>query len=239
MNILVTGGASGLGEAITRKLAADSRNKVYFTWAGSTENADALMKDLPNTQGFHCDFHSESDVQRLLGLIDEFELHGLVNNAMAGIRIEHFHKLPADYFGRSFNENVAPVMCITQEVIRSFRKARFGKIVTILTSYLAGNAPIGLSEYVSIKAYLHSMAKCWATENARYNITSNCVSPSFMLTPLNKETDERVIEQMTAAHPLKKLLTPEESAQVVAFLIEAPQHVNGVNLFINAGERVV
>jgi NAD(P)-dependent dehydrogenase (short-subunit alcohol dehydrogenase family) len=166
-------------------------------------------------------------------------LHGLVNNAMTGMVIERFHKLPPDQFSRSFNENIAPVMRITQEVIRHFRKARFGKIVTVLTSYLACTPPVGVSEYVSLKAYLHSMAKSWACENARYGITSNCVSPSFMLTPLNRNADERVVAQMTASHPLERLLTPGETAQAVAFLMEATQQINGINLLINAAEHVV
>ena len=99
--------------------------------------------------------------------------------------------------------------------------------------------PIGLSEYVANKAYLLSMSKSWAHENSKYNVTSNSISPSFMMTPLNKFEDERLVENMTKAHPLKTLLKEEEVAEAVSFLINASQQINGINLPINAAENVV
>ncbi|HWJ91875.1 MAG TPA: SDR family oxidoreductase, partial [Flavisolibacter sp.] len=65
-----------------------------------------------------------------------------------------------------------------------------------------------------------------------FNITANTVSPSFMKTPLHDGLDERVVEEMEKKHPLKKLLTTEEVADVVQFLVTASQHINGQNFRI-------
>ena len=83
------------------------------------------------------------------------------------------------------------------------------------------------------------MSKSWANENASFNISSNCISPAFMQTGLTSDTDERIIEDMTAKHPLKALLTTEDVAKAADFFVNASQHYNGVNLIINAGSDVI
>jgi NAD(P)-dependent dehydrogenase (short-subunit alcohol dehydrogenase family) len=124
---------------------------------------------------------------------------------------------------------------ITQEAIKHFRKRKSGKIITILSSYLANIPPSGLAVYVANKAYLAKLTQVWASENAKFNIVSNSVSPSFMLTGMTAETDERVVEQLISEHPLKKLLTVQEVAETVAFLVKDSGHINGVDIVMNAG----
>jgi NAD(P)-dependent dehydrogenase (short-subunit alcohol dehydrogenase family) len=99
--------------------------------------------------------------------------------------------------------------------------------------------PIGTSVYIANKAYLEKLTKVWANENVKFNISSNSVSPSFMQTSLISDVDERVIEQMIENHPLKKILTVEEVAETVLFLISASSQINGVNLIINAAVHVI
>ena len=97
---------------------------------------------------------------------------------------------------------------------------------------------MGTSVYLAGKAYLEALTKVWATENVKYNITSNTVSPAFMLTGFTSDIDERVVEQIAANHPFNKILTTVEVAESVAFLLNATQQINGVNLVINAGSSI-
>jgi NADP-dependent 3-hydroxy acid dehydrogenase YdfG len=60
-----------------------------------------------------------------------------------------------------------------------------------------------------------------------------------MRTGFTSAVDERIVEEMEANHPLKKLLTPEEVADIVHFFTIAPQHVNGVNLPVNCASDIV
>ena len=83
------------------------------------------------------------------------------------------------------------------------------------------------------------LSKSWSYEYGKYNISSNCVSPDFMLTNLSETVDKRIVEQLKANHPLKKILTPEEVADVVAFLVGTSQHINGANIVINAGQNIL
>lgn len=235
MNIVITGGASGLGETITKTLAANPENHVFFTYSNSQANAQKIEKEFGNTKAFKCDFKNQADVDSLIEIIKTMQIDVLINNAYHGTPIKnYFHKIPTTDFSEEFQQNIMPTMAITQAVLTNFRKAKSGKIITVLTSFLINTPPIGASSYVACKAYLASMVKSWANENAKFNITSNSVSPSFMMTGLTSDTDERIIEQMEQAHPLKKLLTTEEVAETIKFLVSASIQLNGVDIPINA-----
>lgn len=236
MKILVTGGASGLGLSITKLLASDRNNTVCFTFCNSAEKAKQVETDYSNTVAIKCDFKKPEEVKALTSQMPQLKLDVLINNAYAGqLTTNYFHKIPSNEFLSDFKNNIVPTIEITQEAIAYFRKKKRGKIITILTSFLTNVPPVGLSAYVANKAYLEKMTKVWAAENAKLNITSNAVSPSFMQTSLSSDVDERIVEQMIMNHPLKKLVTTEEVAKTVQFLVNGSAQINGVDILMNAG----
>lgn len=240
MNILVTGGSSGLGEAIVHLLAKINVHKIYFTYNRHSEEAGAIVRKYHDVIALKCNFTNADDIIRLEEAIPTFDLDVLINNAYVGTpQGTHFHKTDSTAFLKSFENNLVPTIRITQRAIEGFRKKKFGKIINILTSYLVNVPPTGLSIYTANKAYLQQLSKSWSTEYARYNISSNCISPEFMLTNLSANLDERIIEQMQASHPLKKILTPAEVADTVIYLINTSQQVNGMNIVINAAKNIL
>lgn len=239
MNILITGGASGLGRAITELLAQESTNNIYFTYCKSQNKAHEIELKFTNSKSIQCDFSKQADMKNLVNDLQQIDIDVLINNAYSGDVVPtYFHKINTQELASDFSKNILPVVEITQEAIKIFRKKKFGKIITILTSYLTNTPPTGLAKYVAGKAYLEKLTKIWASENIRFNITSNTVSPSFMLTGLTEETDDRIIEQMIDQHPLKKLLTVNEVAQSIQFLVQASQHINGTDMLMNAGSNL-
>ena len=60
-----------------------------------------------------------------------------------------------------------------------------------------------------------------------------------MLTDFTNDTDERMIEEQTAQHPLKRLLDPAEVADTISYLTTCSLQINGINLFINAGTNLI
>ena len=239
MNILITGGTGGLGEAIVDAFATGSRNKIYFTYCHAETKARAITGRYANTSGIRCHFEDSASMEALLAEIENMDLDVLVNNAWAGkpdtIR---FGQLTSEQIETTFRANVLPLVAVTQQALKTFRKKKGGKIITILTAALLGTPTIGYALYSSTKAYIAQLAKTWSTEYARFGITSNCVSPEFMRTDFTASTDERVIEQMEQSHPLKRLLEPQEVAQVVQFLATSSAQVNGVNIPVTAGTRI-
>ena len=239
MNILITGGASGLGEAITRKLAKNKENTIYFTFSKSDAKARELTSEFTNTISVKCDFKNEEDLERLLSDIPKFNLDVLVNNAYTGSFLTtYFHKIDLNDFKNEFLNDVIPTIRITQSVISEFRKKKSGKIITVLTSALLNTPPIGSSIYIANKSCLEEMTKVWAVENGRFNITSNSISPSMMETGITQNIDERIIDQLKGIHPLKRFVSTDEVAESIEYLTKVSTHVNGVNIVINSAVNI-
>lgn len=239
MNILVTGGTGGLGRAAVELLAGDKNNHVWFTYCSSEARAKEIMDNLANTSALCCDYSDSDSVNAFVENIAEMDLDVLVNNAWVGKPdTVRFNKLATDDFSSAFQDNIIPTVAITQRVLERMRKKKSGRIITVLTSGIMGVPPLGYSLYASTKAYLAQLVKSWSVEYAKLGITSNAVSPDFMQTDFTADTDGRVIEQIIAAHPLKRLLVPEEVAKVIHFLVYASPQVNGVNIPITAGTKI-
>jgi NAD(P)-dependent dehydrogenase (short-subunit alcohol dehydrogenase family) len=237
MNILITGGSSGLGRATVELLASDPAHHIYFTYNRHKEAADTLTR--PNTHAVKADFTNEQHIDILLEKIEIMDIDVLVNNAYSGPpQSAHFHKIDALEFLDSFKNNLVPTIRITQKALETFRRKKFGKIINVLTSALVHLPPSGYAVYAGNKAYLQELSKVWNKEYARYNITSNCVAPEYMQTSF-AEVDERLLEQMRQEHPLKRLLSPREVAEVIGFLVTASQQLNGVTIPVTAAQQVL
>ncbi len=157
MKVLVTGGASGLGEAITKRLCSEPNGKVYFTFCKSKENAARIESDYPNAKGLACNFEIPTDVEQLLGKMDTMDLDVLINNAVTDLKTEHFQKMAHETFTSGFLYNIIPAIQITQKAIGIFRTKKRGKIVTILTAALHHKPSVGWSKFLAEKAYLAAL----------------------------------------------------------------------------------
>lgn len=231
MNILITGGASGLGFSITTELATNKYHVIHFTYYKSIHQAEKLMAEHENVKGVFCDFTQVKSINNLLNYININSLDVLINNAYVGPLLKtRFAQAFSHQWLDGFTANVVPTLQITQCIIAKFKAQKFGKIITLLSSTVVGNPPIGWSQYNAEKSYLSAMCKSWAIENIAFNITSNAVSPSYMNTPIHKEQDKRVLDMLTMQHPFNTLLSTNETATVIAFLVNCTQQINGVNI---------
>ena len=238
MNILITGGTSGLGKSVVEMLSQNKENSIWFTYVNNKQVASELEKQHDNVFGFEVDFCDMERVENLCAKLKEIDIDILINNAYVGApRTTHFHKIESEDFLNSFTHNLLPTIEITQTAIEIFRKKKYGKIINILTEYLIGLPPMGVATYTANKAYLQQLSKVWNKEYSKFNITSNCVLPAYMQTDFAK-VDERILEQMTEDHPLKKLLTTKEVAETILFLVNSSQQVNGLNITINAAQNI-
>ena len=203
MNLLVTGGSSGLGKSIVEKLCLNKKYKVYFTYNNSIENSKNICSKYPNADAIKCDFTNKKELDKFLENFKNLNINILINNFYSWPKnpllpgtflTKNFHKIDESVFIDEFYNNIIPTVLITQEAIKHFRTNKSGKIITVLSSFL-NSATIGSSIYISNKNYLKGLTKVWAVENVKFNITSNTISPSFMLTPHTLKMDERLVDQ--------------------------------------------
>ena len=241
MNILVTGGNSGLGRA-TVELLSNETHKVYFSYypvEQCEKEAKEMVQANNSLTAIPLNFCEKESVNAFCEQIKAFGIDVLVNSAYAGKAMgTHFYKTPAEDFLSAFRDNVIPTIRITQSCLEGMRKRKYGKIINIITSYVIDTPPAGMSIYAATKAYLRQISKSISKEYARYNITSNCLLPEYMNTNFGKVEDFQ-LEQMIASHPLKQLLTPVEVAEVIVHLVNSSQQVNGVEIPINAAQHIM
>ena len=216
----VTGGATGIGLAVSRLLAA--RGAAVAIFNRNQERADAavsmIQSDGDTAHAFAADIASTESVDAAfskaleqLGRVDV-----LVNNA--GLtRDGLFMRMSDEQWSQVIDTNLGGAFRCCRAVARSMMKARYGRIVNISSVVgLMGNA--GQVNYSASKAGLLGMTKSLARELASRGITVNAVCPGFIETDMTAALPEAARTELSAKIPLGRLGSPQDIAEVVAFL---------------------
>lgn len=176
---LVTGGSSGIGEAIAKTLAA-SGARVAIT--GRNEKRLKEAASALGAHAIHADVSKEEDVLRTYReLFAKFgDLDILVNNAGIGF-FKNLVDMDLKEFEATFATNVTGSMLMAREAARHFVKKGRGNIVNISSTAGTRGAPNGTAYYAS-KFALRGMTECWRAELRKHNIRVILVNPSEVVT---------------------------------------------------------
>jgi 3-oxoacyl-[acyl-carrier protein] reductase len=235
---LVTGGAQGLGLAISRRLADEGATVVV-----ADLNAEALATLPQGLEGVVMDVTDPEQVKATVtGIVERLgRLDILVNNAGV-IFSEPFVNImnPAgimhDYgrFRASLTVNLDSVFIVTSAVVEQMVKCRTkGAIVNISSISACGNE--GQTAYSAAKAGVNAMTVTWSKELGRWGIRSNAVAPGFIGTDSTRHAlNETVLKHIQGNTPLRRLGQADEVAQAVIALVEN-DFINGAILAVNGG----
>ncbi len=236
---LVTGGASGIGAAIARRLAAEGAAVVIgdvnvdgAQQVGDEIDAQATLLDV-------------TDPDSAAGVV---ESHGpfqiLVNNAGTD-DFAFFTDMTPERWRRLLAINLEGVFACTHAVLPGMQEAGYGRMVNIASE--AGRVGSkGSAAYSAAKGGVIAFTKAIARENARYGVTANAIAPGPIDTPLLNaarglgDVGERIIETMKAGTQMRRLGSPDEVAAAVAFLAsDDASYVTGETLGVSGGLGMV
>ena len=218
---IITGATRGIGKGIALKLAEHGAN-VAFTYVSSEEKALAIEKELialgVKAKAYKSDASVMSDAEALVKDVNATfgGIDILVNNA--GITKDNLlMRMSEEDFDRVMEVNLKSVFNMTKSVQRTMLKQRSGSIIN-MTSVVGVKGNAGQSNYAASKAGVIGFTKSIALELGSRNIRCNAIAPGFIETEMTEKLDEQVIADWRNTIPLKRGGTPEDVANVTAFL---------------------
>lgn len=236
---LVTGGASGIGEAITRMLAKHHA-KIVINYNHSADQAKRLVEDITK-QGGHAiavqaNISNFEDAKRLVDeAVTAFGgLDIVVNNA--GITDDALIlRMSEEQFDRVIDTDLKGVWHVCKHAARHLLKSASGRLINITSvSGMTGN--VGQSNYSAAKAGVIGLTKTLAREFASRNVTVNAIAPGFIHTKMTDKLNPEIVAAFMENIPLKRFGQPEEVAFAVLFLAsEDASYITGQVLSVNGG----
>jgi 2-hydroxycyclohexanecarboxyl-CoA dehydrogenase len=236
---LVTGGASGIGAAIARRLAAEGADVVIGDV--NEEGARGVAAEIDAAAAF-LDVADPASAASLLRDRGPFGI--LVNNAGTD-DFAFFTDMTPERWRRLVAINLEGVFACTHAALPGMQEAGYGRIVNIASE--AGRVGSkGSAVYSAAKGGVIAFTKTIARENARFGITANAVAPGPIETPLLMaakqlgDIGERIIETMKSQTQMRRLGQPAEVAAAVAFLAsDDASYVTGETLGVSGGLGMV
>ncbi|XVQ09440.1 SDR family NAD(P)-dependent oxidoreductase [Spirillospora sp. CA-255316] len=240
---IVTGGASGIGGAIARRLAAGGAKVAIFDLNGDAarDAAAAIEKDGGTATGLAVDVTDRAGID---AAVEETRARLgrptiLVNSA--GVTIDGpFLELSAETWNRLLSVNLTGTFDCCQSVLPGMVEEGWGRIVNISSSSVHSGS-VGLAGYVASKSGVVGLTKVLALEFGRHGITANTIPPGFIDTPMLRASLQGGLfdlDRQVKKTPVGRIGQPEDIAAACAFLVsEEAGYITGQIIGVNGGRN--
>jgi L-fucose dehydrogenase len=238
--VLITGGAKGIGGAISRALSDEGAIPVILD--RDADAAHKLRSELKRSSVIVTELSSAENCRKAVEqTVSEFgRLDALVNNAGVNDKVGLEHGSPEQYV-ESLQRNLLHYYNMAHYALPHLKKSG-GSIVSI-ASKTAITGQGGTSGYASSKGAILALTREWAVELLPYGIRVNAILPAEVMTPLYRQwldtfpDPEQKLTSILGKIPLGKRMTlPEEIAAMVVFLLsDRAGHITGQHLYVDGG----
>ncbi|MDR3591233.1 MAG: SDR family NAD(P)-dependent oxidoreductase [Negativicutes bacterium] len=234
---IVTGGAAGIGFATAKVfLQQGATVAICDVNAERTEKAVAELSALGTVRGYSVDISQKAQIQTMVdAVLGEFgRIDILVNNA--GITQDaQFYKMTEEQFDRVLDVNLKGTYLFSKAVIPAMMEQKYGKIVH-LSSVSAFNGNFGQTNYAATKAAIMGMTRVMGKELGKYGINVNAIAPGSIMTDMYSAVPEEAKQKKLMAIPLRRYGTPEEAANLLAFLAsDEASYITAQTIVIDGG----
>jgi len=239
---VVTGGASGMGLAIGRRLAAQGNRVALLDLEGDAamRAAEALRETGAQTLGVEVDVSDRAAVDSAFGKVRaELGPVGILVTSAGLDAFDSFTELTVERWERVLAVNLSGTFHCAQAAVADMIAARWGRIVTISSSSAQSGAS-RMAHYVASKAGVVGLTKALALELAPHGITVNTIPPGMIDTPMSRRAeaagDLAKLELIARRIPVGRPGVPDDVAAACAFLCsEEAGYVTGQVIGVNGG----
>ena len=228
-NVLITGGASGLGKELVKKFKNKGYN-VFLTYYKSRP------KDIEGCTSIKCDLSKEEDINNLIKKVKNVDI--LINNSAVECNKDFYSKKKKDFL-YTMEVNLIGPFLLSRELGRRMYNNKYGKIINISSNNSINKYDSVTVEYDTSKAGLNVLTKILAKEFAPY-VNVNAVAPGWILTDKIKELDDNLDNKLTEDESKKILLNRfakcDEICNLIVFLAsDEASYINSEIIKIDGG----
>ena len=240
-NIIVTGGASGIGKTLVTRLIEEDGNVCVFDI--DQDASERLIKEFPKVHYSNCDVSNneqvETSVNEFFNKFNSIDI--LINNAafiynslLISFGKVGFVKHDIHEWEKVIRTDLSSVFYMTVNAVeKMILKRTKGLIINV--SSISSNGNIGQSAYSAAKAGVNSLTYLWAKELCNFNIRVAGIAPGFIKTDTTMQSiSENIINDLIKRTPTKRLGEPFEVAEGILFIIKN-DFFNGKVLELDGG----
>ena len=242
--VLVTGSSRGLGAVIARTLV-EKGYRVIINYYNSQQLAEELVAELglENAVAIKADVRNSEEVKQMIQEgTDKFgQIDAVVNNALVNFKFDPiaqkaFGDLSWEDYQQQIDGTLKAAFNVIQGVLPQFKERKDGTIVSIGTN-LYQNPVVPYHEYTTAKAGLIGFTRNIAAELGAEGIGANVVSGGLLkMTDASSVTTPEVFDLIAQSTPLRQVTTPQDVANMVAFLVsDEAKGITGQNITVDGG----
>lgn len=220
-NIIVTGGASGIGKEVVKGIVRGGGHAMIFDI--HERMAQELRAELgeDKVSVYRVDL---SKAQEISGIVDAAyaehgKIDGVVNNA-GMVSTKPFEEIGLEEWNKVISINLTAVYAVMHAVFPKMKERGCGRIVNISSvAGKRGGGLLGTSAYAASKAGVIGLTKAVAREGAPYGVSCNAICPSYTQTPMTEGMDEEKRAKILSTIPMGRGAQPKEIANVILFYL--------------------
>ena len=237
--IIVTGAATGIGQAFALGCAAQGANVVVADMNAADETVAAIESSGGQVLGVRVDVADQDSVQAMAdAALERFgRIDGLVNNAayFREVKLTPFEELDPAQWDRIFAVNVKGVWQCCKAVMPAMRKQGSGSIVNISSVVAVAGQP-GYLHYVASKGAVLSMTKGLAKEVGPFGVRVNVIAPGFVITDATRNRPVEWQQSFLKARAISREQRPDDLVGTTLYLLsDLSGFVSGQTIVVDGG----